>query len=128
MEQYNEALKNFDFSHQELPDKPQPVPLKSNVKKLKGKAISIWVHLRNFPLILSFNGWIGDPGSLILKLALLLREIVERISAEVFRPYEIEILDELIIEYLDLRKSLLPDNPALNSAKPKHHFLIHYKG
>ena len=112
--QYNRALKEFEFSSQEMPDKPQPVPETNNVKKLKGKAISIWVHIRNFPLLLILNNWIVDPDCEIFKLALILREIVERITAENFREYEIGILDETIIEYLDLHKKLLPENPLLN--------------
>ena len=68
-----------------------------------GKAVSHWVHVRNFPLILYLNNLIHDESDEVLQLAYLLQEITERITAESFRPYEIEVLDELILEYLDTR-------------------------
>ena len=73
------------------------------------------------------NNWIADPDSDVLKLATLLKEITERITAKVFQPFEIEILNETVIEYLDLRKSLYEEHAVLGSAKPKHHYLIHYQ-
>ena len=52
--QYNEVLKRLEFASFESSDKPCPVPLSQSKKftKLKGKAISHWVHVRNFPLII----------------------------------------------------------------------------
>jgi hypothetical protein len=41
-EDYNLALKRFPLSAQEASNKPQPVPLRNSVKKLSGKAVSIW--------------------------------------------------------------------------------------
>ena len=103
LDNYNQAITNFKFSRNESLSKPQLVPTNPKVKKLKGKAISHWVHIRNFFVILSLNGWIEDAEDNTIKLMLLLEEITGRLTAEEFRLYEVEVLDELVIEYLDLR-------------------------
>ena len=125
-EDYNVALKRFPLSTQEASNKPQPVPLKNSVKKLPGKAVSVWCHARCFFSILSLNGWVRDPEDLTLKLALLLIDITDRVTAERFEEYEIDRLEDIVIEYLDLRKVVMEEYPLLGSAKPKHHFLSHY--
>jgi len=58
MEDYNRALKNMKFSRQEASSKPQLVPVIKKIKRLSGKAISQWVHIRNFAYILYVNNWI----------------------------------------------------------------------
>ena len=56
-------------------DIPQPVPINAKVKKLNGKAVSIWVHMRIFPLLIRhFYVDICEPA---LQLCLQLHEIVE---------------------------------------------------
>ena len=42
-----------------------------------------------------------------------------------FRDWEIEVLEEKIENYLDLRMKLCADHVELGSVKPKHHFLVH---
>ena len=61
-----------------------------------------------------------------LKLALLLIDVTDRVTAERFEEYEIDRLEDIVIEYLDLRKVVMEEYPLLGSAKPKHHFLTHY--
>ena len=54
-------------------------------------------------------------------------DITARITAEEFRSYEIDILEERVIEFLDARKGIFASFPdILRSPKPKHHFLSHY--
>ena len=55
-------------------------------------------------------------------LFLKLREIVELICAPKIHANQVAYLNILIREYLDSRVSLFPDK----SAKPKHHYLLHY--
>ena len=44
--------------------------------------------------------------------------------ASEFHEYEIDILEEEILSYLDLRKSIRAEFPNLmKNPKPKHHFL-----
>ena len=98
------------------------MPTSSKVKKLKGKAVSNWVHLRNWPLII--RKLITDYEDPAFRLGLMLHEIVERLTAPEFFPYEIDIVEAKIVEYLDLRKAIRSDFPNLMpNPKPKHHFL-----
>ena len=126
LEDYNHALTRFPLSPHEASNKPQAVPLKANVKKLSGKAVSIWCHSRFFLSILSLNGWIEDLQDGVFKLADLLVDITNRVTAEKFEDYEIDRLEDLVLEFLDLRMNVLTEYPVLGSAKPKHHFLTHY--
>ena len=126
LDDYNTALKQYRYSSQEAANKPQELPRSQTVKKLSGKAVSNWVHCRNFPIILFLNGWIIDDKNDVFRLALLLHDLTERITAEVFRPYEVETLEEILIEYIELRKIVFEMYPVIGRAKPKHHFLLHY--
>ena len=82
--------------------------------------------MRIFCSILNRNHWIQDPEDSIFKLAVMLVNITNRITAEVFREYEIDRLHDLVIDYLVLRETLVEEFPLLGSPKPKHHFLLHY--
>ena len=126
LEQYNLALKNLKYSAQESSNKPQEVPSNSKVKKLPGKATSNWVHMRNFLVILYLKGWIEDKNEEAFQLAIKLHELTERLTAEAFRNHELETLEDVIIEYLDLRKVVNANHPVLGRPKPKHHFITHY--
>ena len=126
VENYNKALHKVQLSSQESSNKPQMVPISQNVKKLSGKAVSNWVHIRIFLFILYMNGWIRDFDDPVLLLAIKLNEMTERITAETFRAYELETLETLIIEYFDLRKVVLDEYPVLGRLKPKHHYITHY--
>ena len=120
---YNRRLKELGFYSYEAPDKPQDVPNKG--KKLPGKAVSLWIHARNFPLII--KPFVQDLDDEVLKLSLLLVEITSRLTALEFRDYEISILEDKIIEFLDVRKEVFESYPELlGTTKPKHHFLTHY--
>ena len=124
LEQYNSSMDNLNYKSYEATDKPQPVPLASKVKKLKGKACSNWLHIRMFPFIIrNFVKDIDDP---VLELGLKLHEITERLTASEFKEYEVDVLEEKIIEYLDDRKKIYDDYPVIGSPKPKTHFLTHY--
>ena len=120
--QYNNALIKLGYPAYESGDKPCPVPEKSSIKKLKGKAVSNWVHLRNWPLIINyFDVDFEDP---VLILGLKLHDLVERLCAQEFLNYEISILDDKIVDYLDLRKTVRQNFPnIMPNPKPKHHFL-----
>ena len=127
--QYNNALQQLGFYSYEAGDKPYPVPTSrsSKISKLKGKAVSNLVHVRNWPLVV--KNLLKDLEDPVITFGLLLHEIVERLTAQEFFQYEIDIVENKIVEYLDLRKSIRSNYPnLLPSAKPKHHFLrrIHY--
>ena len=125
LENYNKSMHNLKYKSHESNDRPQDVPLDLKVKKLKGKACSIWLHLRNFPLII--RDFIIDRDDKVFQLGMLLHELVERLTAQEFREYEICVLEEKIIHYLDNRKELYEVySNLLGAPKPKTHFLSHY--
>ena len=123
IEDYNRRLSNFKFWSYEASDRPQELTEKS--KKLPGKACSIWVHIRNFPLLIS--NLVKDDQDEVLALLLLLSDITARVTAMEFREHEIDALELLILEYLDARKSIFEEFPdIIGTPKPKHHFITHY--
>ena len=122
--EYNSALQQLGFYSYEAGDKPYPVPISRSAKisKLKGKAVSNLVHMRNWPLVIKHL--VNDQEDSVLMLGLLLHEIVERLTAQEFFSHEIDIVEEKIVQYLELRKNIRLDYPnLLPSPKPKHHFL-----
>ena len=123
LEEYNHALNKVGYSSYEASDRPQDVPKKG--RKLSGKACSLWVHARNFPLII--RNLVQDEDDDVLEFLILLVDITARITASEFRNHEICALEERVIKYLDTRKTLFASYPdVLCTAKPKHHFLTHY--
>ena len=119
---YNDELLKFKWFSYEASDKPQAVPLGRKVKKLKGKAVSHWTHIRNLPLLL--KKFVLDRNDSIFCLGLKLHELTERMTAVEFVEYEIQLLEECIEDYLDLRKNLCEEMPDIfERAKPKHHFI-----
>lgn len=128
LEDYNRKLKTLGYPSYESSDIPEPIHKHS--KKLSGKACSIWVHARNFPLIvkgfMSINGDLSCDDQ-VLHWLLTLISIIGRLSAREFRNHEIEALETEIIDYLDLRKEIYVQYPTLlGTPKPKHHLLTHY--
>ena len=91
--QYNKALERLEFTSYESSDKPYPVPVSKSVKKLKGKAVSNWVHLRNWPILIKRLTTDIDYTDPVLSLGLKLHEICERMTATEFLPYEVDIME-----------------------------------
>ena len=123
---YNKALRSMKYSSQESSNKPQDVPSSPRIKKLPGKAISQWVHMRVFSIILYYKGWVVDSEDPVLLLALKLEDVTNRLCAEEFRIHDIETLEIVILEYLDMRKKVYEHYSVIGRPKPKHHFLTHY--
>ena len=124
IKEYNQALQNHRFQSYEMNDRPQQIA-NPKAMKLPGKAVSIWLHMRSFGMII--ENFVIDYDDEVLSLGLELVDITERLCAVEFREYEIGILEEMIIKYLDQRKPILDDYPnLLGTPKPKHHYLTHY--
>ena len=124
IEEYNDALSRHKFKSYETADKPTSIK-NPKAKKLQGKAVSIWTHMRSFGMIV--EQFVKDMNDEVLDLALQLSEITERLAAHEFREFEIEILEERIIHYLECRRKVYEDFPdLLGTPKPKHHYLCHY--
>ena len=70
---------------------------------------------------------VDDREDDVLQLGIKLHEIVERITAYEIRGYEIDLLEDVILEYLDNRKPIFQEYPNLmGRSKPKHHYMTHY--
>ena len=93
IDQYNQCIERLEFSSYESGDKPYPVPISKKVKKLKGKAVSNWVHLRNWPVLLKTLAVNIDSNDSVIILGLKLHEICERMTASEFYTYEIDIME-----------------------------------
>ena len=125
VETYNKRLRNFLYSPEDGADKPQELPKNLKGIKLPGKAVSIWVHIRIFPLLI--EEFIQDNEDEILQFVLLIVDITNRLMANKFSLFDIEVLEDKIIEYLNKRMELIDlFTEELGSAKPKHHNLTHY--
>ena len=118
-------LKKHPFKSYEADDKPQLI-VNKKAHKLPGKAVSIWLHMRSFGMIIQNLVPDFDFEDEVFLLAMGLSKITERLTASEFRDYEIDILEEMIQQYLDNRKEVFNQNPVLGTPKPKHHFLYHY--
>ena len=103
MDQYNLRLRMFNFHSYEAADKPQVIP-QGKGKKLPGKAISLWIHCRNFPLLI--KSFVKDTDDDVFKLALLLVEVTNRVAAVEVMNYEIEVLENLISRKPDSQVTL----------------------
>ena len=124
LDEYNGSLQKHSYKRYESNDRPQEI---KNMKALKlpGKAVSLWTHMRNFGFII--KPFVTDEEDEVLALGIKLAEIVERLTAVEFRPYEVDVLEDKILEYLDDRKVVYGDYPVLlGRPKPKTHFLVHY--
>ena len=75
IEQYNMKLKDLKCEYYESSDRPQLVPTNNKVGKLVGKACSIWLHVRNFPLVI--RNFSINEDTKALKLALKLHKMIE---------------------------------------------------
>ena len=124
VDSYNDALERLQFYSYESESKPCPVPISfsKKISKLSGKAISNWVHIRNFPLVV--KDLIQDGEDPVLHLGLLLHEIVERLTAQEFLHYEIDILEDKIDNYMKERALVRERLPSIfHRPKPKHHYM-----
>ena len=91
LDQYNQSLKRINYKSFERNDRPQELKGLKGMK-LPGKAVSLWTHIRNFAFII--KPFIKDFESQVLALGLKLAEIVERVTADKFELYEVDVFEE----------------------------------
>ena len=78
--------------------------------------------MRNWPLVI--KRFVTDNEDIVLLLGINLHDNVERLCAQEFFPYEIKVLEDKIVEYLNLRKIVREEfTNLMTKPKPKHHFL-----
>ena len=125
--EYNKAIRRHKYVGHESNDRPELIDVSKS--KLKGKALSINTHLRNIGFYLSFVNarpeMFNEESFLLIQK---LHSIVEFIMAPVVRTHEIQIFEEEIVSFLNLRQKLFEkfDGVHVHRPKPKTHFLSHY--
>ncbi|XP_047447613.1 uncharacterized protein LOC125012054 [Mugil cephalus] len=114
----NRRIKQFKYKGSEAQTKPCAV--NPDKAKLSGQAIQNWNLLRLLPVLIGDK--VQNHEDEVWQLALQLKDIVDLICAHNISLPQIAYFDFLIQEYLELRKTLFPENQL----KPKHHYLRHY--
>ncbi|XP_065683273.1 uncharacterized protein LOC136096064 [Hydra vulgaris] len=115
----NKAIQNFHYLNSDCDVKPCPLKPISN-HKLCGSACQNWCFLRLLPLL--DGQFINDRADKVWELVILLRLIVQHVTAPKISEGQICYLKCLIERYLALRHSIFPDI----ALRPKHHYLAHY--
>jgi len=120
---YNDLLSNLRLEDYESTDRPLPVNLKS--KQLSGKAMSVAVHVRLMPFLLSrLVADDADPD--LLDLLFMLCKLNEYLLADCFSVADSVDFEELVVDYLQCRKICKEKYPEFGKNTPKLHFLEHY--
>jgi hypothetical protein len=120
---YNQALGNLRLEDYEVRDRPFPV--KEEDKKLAGKALSVALHVRLMPLIVSSLVELKEDCDLLAFLVTI-HSINEILLADCLSPEDAFILQKLIVKYFSLRHSCSEKYPSFAKLVPKHHYLEHY--
>ena len=121
---YNDAMSKLSFKNYDAPEK---ISIKAS--KLKGKAMSIMSHVRYFGLILKKIPGLDENivNEDAFKLAISLSKHAEKLMAPAIRNYEVDLLEEDIMYYLDMRADMFQEfERFMGRPKPKHHFSAHY--
>ena len=116
IEEFNTILCKFPFMGTDKVDKPSAISTDGNVKQTMCK---MWCLFRLLPLLIGDKVPSDDP---TWQLYLHLRAIVEYLTAKRLKRGHIEVLRDLIQDYMEERLQVLSDVPL----KPKDHYMNHY--
>lgn len=97
-----------------------PLFKQNNKIKLPGSATENMWFMVLFPFVVLEN--VAVLENEIFEMILLLRKIVLIIVSFELSQYQLIVLQNLIEEYIEIRRTLFPTVPL----KPKHHFMCHY--
>ena len=122
---YNRALANLKLEDYEVFDRPFPV--KEGDKKLAGKALSVALHVRMMPLVISSLVDLEEECDLV-RFLVTIHCINEILMADCLAPEDAYNLQSLLIQYFDLRKTCSEKYPVFSKMVPKNHYLEHYPG
>lgn len=112
----NSSLNEFRFAATDKSDKPSTIAVTCEIKQTITK---MWCLFRLLPL------FIGDrvpADSEVWQLYLMLRDVVDYVTARQMTCGHVEVLRELISDFIQERLRVYPDTPL----KPKEHFMLHY--
>ncbi len=120
---YNQAFENLKLEDYEVCDRPFPV--KEGDKKIAGKALSVALHVRLMPLIISRLVELEEECDLV-RLMVTIHCINEILMADCLSPEDSLHLQSLIIQYFTLRKACSEKYLSFAKLVPKSHYLEHY--
>jgi hypothetical protein len=120
---YNQALRNLRLEAYECRDRPFPV--KEGDKKLSGKALSIALHVRLMPLVVTSLVELEEDCELVQLLATI-HSINEIMLADCLVPEDAYRLQTIIVKYFTLRQACCEKYPSFSKLVPKNHYLEHY--
>jgi hypothetical protein len=123
IENYNALLENLRLEDYESGDRPLPVNPKA--EKLAGKAMSVSLHIRIMPFLLS-QLLDSDYDSDLLDLLFMLSKINEYILAECFSEVDVVEFQELVVDFFEKKRLCKETFPLFKKYVPKDHFLEHY--
>lgn len=126
LQAYNNALKLVKLSASESGAKP--IPIKGKGDKLVGKAMSIAVHVRVMPVVISMITDLETDDPELVKLLVLLHKLNEFMLMETAAPSDVYTLQELLSDYLLSRKKCSEKygKKFFHNVTAKYHFLEHY--
>ena len=116
--QLNRRIAQFSYQGSDAASTPSVVVEKG--VKIGGQAAENWSLLRLLPIIIGEK--IPDTDDPVWQLTVQLKEIVELICAPTISLSQVALLNVLIVEYLETRKEMFPDQKL----KSKHHYIVHY--
>jgi hypothetical protein len=119
VKQLNDRIANISLSGSDA--NVRPAALSVGLDRLSGSASQNWCFLRILPLLLVGFVPAGEDDS-VFEAIMLLRTIVEHVMAPTISVGQVAFMNTLIIDYVERRKILFPNNPL----RPKHHYLTHY--
>jgi hypothetical protein len=124
LEAYNEALRNLRLEDYELGDRPLPV--QNGGEKLAGKALSVALHVRLVPLLLSSVADLQEE-CVLIDFLVVINTINEYVMADCLSPEDAYGFQNLTVKYFALRQACSEQFPTFfQKHVPKHHYLEHY--
>ncbi len=120
---YNQVLNNIRLEGYEGCDRP--VPVKDGDGKLAGKALSVALHIRLMPFVISSLVDFDEQCEL-LQLLVTIHSINEILMAECLSHEDAYNLQGLVVQFFALRKSCSEQHVAFGHFTPKYHYLEHY--
>lgn len=124
LEKYNNLLGCLKFQSYESSDRP--LPIRASSDKLCGKALSVCLHVKIMPFLVSQI--VGeDYEDDLIDLLLLIHRINEFIMSDLLAPGDILDFESLLVEFFEKRKHCSDQFPCLfKKITPKGHFLEHF--
>jgi hypothetical protein len=124
LENYNVLLKCLKFQGYESADRPMLI--KSASEKLCGKALSICLHVRVMPLLVS--ELVGeDYEDELIDLLLLIHQINEFILSDILGPGDILDFEAILVEFFEKRNICFAKFPSVfKKISPRGHYLEHF--